>query len=539
MSHTVTQPGHNLVQPGMPQIQSAMPVATNGFVAQVGAPFGAPMGAPVASDPSAAPAPAITTANTAVIPPQMAPMAYPGATDYSAYPDLRSAMASFFPRRSHRSQRHRDRARGHHRSRRRSPSPSEESSVTESMSTSYGSPSSYDSAEYPRNNNYRRHRSAPQRERDPYHHRSGSTRNPLPRPPKDILASTPFRPLLSQLPSTQYSTWGPANGGPQPPPATVPMPQPQPAPPPQQEPRRERGIGLFRRRREPRFAMPSLNAAAQSYNPAMSAMHMPTPDMQNAPGRTPGPAATPVLPPVVPGSAQMPMRMPEAEHQHQQQQQQQQQQPPVIPHGMGPGSPNMMSMPSPAQAGSTPFVGAGGLMTPAVVPGAMPSAGGPGPGMPMPGMGSVQAMPVSIGTSPAVGAMSMPSVSMGPMGMGMPSPGGMGMPSGGPGGVGIGGVVPTLRFNGYGEYSGLLYHSPHRVMYEDELYPTALHLFEALKFLPHRPDLADQIRLCEHVEEVTAISASFAENTRRDWGNVALSTVRLFCSPYARAVLIG
>ena len=510
---TVTQPGHNLVQQGMPQIQSAMPVApSNGFVAQLG-PLAAPMGVPTGGDPSAAPA-ATTTANTAVVPPQMVPMGYPAAMDYSGYPDLRSAMASFFPRRSRRSQRHRSHR---HRSRRRSPTPSDESSVTESMSTSYGSPSTYDSAEYPRNN-YRRHRGPSQRERerdrdrDPYHHRSGSTHNPLPRPPKDILASTPFRPLLSQLPSTQYSTWGPASGGPQPPPGApvVPMPQPQPAPPPQQSERR----GLFRRRRDTRFAMPSLNAAAQSFNPpsAMSAMHMPIPDTQAAPpGRTPGPGMTPVLPPVVPGSAQMPMRMPEAEHQ-----QQQQQQPPVIPHGMGPGSPNRMSMPSPGPAGSTPFVGGGGgLMTPSVVPGAVPSAGGPS--MPMPNMGSAQAMPVSIGASPAVGAMPMPSS----MGMGMPSPGGQGP-------VGLGGVVPTLRFNGYGEYSGLLYHSPHRVMYEDELFPTALHLFEALKFLPHRPDLAEQIRLCEHVEEVTAISASFAENTRRDWGNVALTTVRLF-----------
>ena len=94
--------------------------------------------------------------------------------------------------------------------------------------------------------------------------------------------------------------------------------------------------------------------------------------------------------------------------------------------------------------------------------------------------------------------------------------------------VGLGGIVPTLRFNGYGMYSGLLYHSPHRVIYKDQLFPTALHLFEALKFLPHRSDLAEQIRLCEHVEEVTAISASFAENTRHDWGNVALHTVRLF-----------
>lgn len=90
-------------------------------------------------------------------------------------------------------------------------------------------------------------------------------------------------------------------------------------------------------------------------------------------------------------------------------------------------------------------------------------------------------------------------------------------------------VVQVVRFNGYGEYSGLLYHSPHRVMYEDELYPTALHLFEALKFLDYRPDLADSIRECERVEDVTAISASFAEHTRRDWGNVALATVT-FCS---------
>ena len=480
------------------------------------------MAVPTAGDPSAATAPANTTAG---MPPQMVPMAYPPALDYSAYPDLRSAMASFFPRRTRRSQRHRS----HHRSRRRTPSPSEESSVSETEASSYGSPSSYDSADYPPRN-YRRHRSGSQRERDPYNQR---TRNPLPRPPKDVLASTPFRPLLSQLPSTHYSTWNPPTNGnaqPQHHPPVVPMPQPQPA----QPRRKERGIGLFRRRRDTRFPMPSLNAAAQSFNaPGMSTMQMPMPDAQAAAGRTPGPAMTPVLPPVIPSSAQMmPMRMPEAEHQQQQQQQQQQQhQPPVIPPGMGPGSPNPMTMPSPAPAGSTPFVGGGGgLMTPAVVPGNVPSAGGPsmpmpsmgsgGPGMPV--MSSVQVMPVSIGASPAARPMSMPTAGAGQMGMGM------GMPSPGNTGVSAGGVVPTLRFNGYGEYAGLLYHSPHTVMYEDELYPTALHLFEALKFLPHRPDLADQIRLCEHVEEVTAISASFAEHTRRDWGNVALSTVRLF-----------
>ena len=43
-------------------------------------------------------------------------------------------------------------------------------------------------------------------------------------------------------------------------------------------------------------------------------------------------------------------------------------------------------------------------------------------------------------------------------------------------------MVPVLKFNGYGDFSGLMYHSPHSVVYEEELYPTALHLFEARKF---------------------------------------------------------
>ena len=83
----------------------------------------------------------------------------------------------------------------------------------------------------------------------------------------------------------------------------------------------------------------------------------------------------------------------------------------------------------------------------------------------------------------------------------------------------------NLKFNENGEFSGLLYYSPHSVAYQDELYPTALHLFEARKFVDHRPDLAERIRLCEGVEEVTAVSATLAEFVRRDWNNVALTIV--------------
>jgi hypothetical protein len=87
------------------------------------------------------------------------------------------------------------------------------------------------------------------------------------------------------------------------------------------------------------------------------------------------------------------------------------------------------------------------------------------------------------------------------------------------------GTPPILKFSGYGDFAGLLYHSPHSVMYEEDLYPTALHLFEAHKFLYHRPDLAERIRQCERVEDVTAMSEELGEFVRRDWGNVALSTV--------------
>jgi hypothetical protein len=107
-------------------------------------------------------------------------------------------------------------------------------------------------------------------------------------------------------------------------------------------------------------------------------------------------------------------------------------------------------------------------------------------------------------------------------------------PSGWGGG---GGIAPVLKFNGYGEYAGLLYHSPHSVLYEEDLYPTALHLFEARKFLHHRPDLAEQIRRCERVEEVIAISAQLVEFTRHDWGNVAHRTVSNRVSPCAYILL--
>jgi hypothetical protein len=83
-------------------------------------------------------------------------------------------------------------------------------------------------------------------------------------------------------------------------------------------------------------------------------------------------------------------------------------------------------------------------------------------------------------------------------------------------------MASVLKVNDDREYSGLLCQSPHGVVYEEDLYPTAAHLFEAHRFLDHRPDLADRIRQCKRVEEVIAVSAELARFTRQDWGNVAL-----------------
>ena len=161
--------------------------------------------------------------------------------------------------------------------------------------------------------------------------------------------------------------------------------------------------------------------------------------------------------------------------------------------------------PTPAPAGSTPSIDAGlssprAPMTTTVSLLGQTSMTGGGGTMPMP--------------SPAVkeGAVSQTPTAISPLD-GVFIDGKMTIPS------------PVLKFNGFGELAGLLYHSPHSVIFEEDLYPTALHLFEARKFLYHRPDLADRIRQCEHVEEVTSLSEELGEFVRRDWGNVALNTV--------------
>ena len=89
-------------------------------------------------------------------------------------------------------------------------------------------------------------------------------------------------------------------------------------------------------------------------------------------------------------------------------------------------------------------------------------------------------------------------------------------------------VPSVIKFNRHGDFLGLLPYSPHGVVYEDKRYPTVLHLFEARKFLPHRPDLAESVRLCERVDRVASISAEHVNFVRPDWVSVMMNTVSKF-----------
>ena len=80
------------------------------------------------------------------------------------------------------------------------------------------------------------------------------------------------------------------------------------------------------------------------------------------------------------------------------------------------------------------------------------------------------------------------------------------------------------------ELADLLHFSPHRVLYERKLYPTAMHLLEAFKFLPAYPDYADQIRCCSTFEEALAVAEGLKHYWRRDWREVFRDKVCLLLS---------
>ncbi|KAJ4478967.1 hypothetical protein J3R30DRAFT_3701916 [Lentinula aciculospora] len=82
---------------------------------------------------------------------------------------------------------------------------------------------------------------------------------------------------------------------------------------------------------------------------------------------------------------------------------------------------------------------------------------------------------------------------------------------------------PPLTFTQFSPaYQGFFPHSPHRVLYNNAIFPTATHLHEALKYLPGHPTIATQIRLCVNLNDVYPLSAANMAFVRPDWGSIFL-----------------
>ncbi|TEB39603.1 hypothetical protein FA13DRAFT_11553 [Coprinellus micaceus] len=80
-------------------------------------------------------------------------------------------------------------------------------------------------------------------------------------------------------------------------------------------------------------------------------------------------------------------------------------------------------------------------------------------------------------------------------------------------------VLDQWTFNGQ-----LLLESPHPVLYQGESYPTAAHLFQAMKYLPYRPHLAQYFRTLPAVEgpELPYTSTQYNAWKRGDWDAIAV-----------------
>jgi hypothetical protein len=97
-----------------------------------------------------------------------------------------------------------------------------------------------------------------------------------------------------------------------------------------------------------------------------------------------------------------------------------------------------------------------------------------------------------------------------------------------PGGPTPRGPSQSLYFNENTEHAGFLNHSLHRIFYNNLAYPSAMHLAEAIKFLPHRPDIADSIRTCEDMGEAFSIAAQHQNEQDPAWSSKYLDIVSLF-----------
>lgn len=85
-----------------------------------------------------------------------------------------------------------------------------------------------------------------------------------------------------------------------------------------------------------------------------------------------------------------------------------------------------------------------------------------------------------------------------------------------------------LFYHAHDPYYGFTNFSPDPVEYHGKTYPTSEHLFQSLKFLPHRPELAEHMRTCSKRPRVVFDEAHrFSPEARPDWLKVRIEMMDL------------
>lgn len=80
-----------------------------------------------------------------------------------------------------------------------------------------------------------------------------------------------------------------------------------------------------------------------------------------------------------------------------------------------------------------------------------------------------------------------------------------------------------LFYHAHDPYYGFTNFSSDPVEYHGKIYPTSEHLFQSLKFLPHRPELAEHMRTCSKRPRAVFDEAHrFSPEVRPDWLKVRI-----------------
>lgn len=85
-----------------------------------------------------------------------------------------------------------------------------------------------------------------------------------------------------------------------------------------------------------------------------------------------------------------------------------------------------------------------------------------------------------------------------------------------------------LFYHAHDPHYGFTNFSSDPVEYQGKIYPTSEHLFQSLKFLPHRPELAEHMRTCSQRPRAVFDEAHrFSPEARPDWLKVRIEMMDL------------